>query len=177
LTPSRREGILVVRSSKSTPSSRPTGPSSSACRASARSRRAPSDVKRAVDALLAERRAETQVAECLNCNAKAIVVRCRYGARSTTLTSRVGPEPGSPTGASTARRRTRMISSSSLRRRGREQGTSVDGARGSEDSDGQGRSARCANHSFHWLISLLSRAALIRYGASGLDGSFFTHSI
>jgi hypothetical protein len=36
-----------------------------------------SDVKRAVDALLAERRLETQVAECLNCNATAFVVRRR----------------------------------------------------------------------------------------------------
>jgi hypothetical protein len=37
--------------------------------------RPPLDVKAAVDALLAERRAETQVAECLNCNATALVVR------------------------------------------------------------------------------------------------------
>jgi hypothetical protein len=39
--------------------------------------REPTDVKRAVDALLAERRAETQAAECLNCNATAFVVRRR----------------------------------------------------------------------------------------------------
>ncbi|HEU4367826.1 MAG TPA: hypothetical protein VFV05_06285 [Methylomirabilota bacterium] len=39
--------------------------------------REPSDVKRAVDLLLTERRAESQVAECLNCNATAFVVRCR----------------------------------------------------------------------------------------------------
>jgi hypothetical protein len=35
------------------------------------------DVRRAVDALLAERRAETQAAECLNCNTTAFVVRRR----------------------------------------------------------------------------------------------------
>ena len=35
------------------------------------------DVRVTVDALLAERRAETAVAECLNCNAKAFVVRRR----------------------------------------------------------------------------------------------------
>jgi len=39
--------------------------------------REPADVKRAVDTLLAERRAETQVAECLNCNVTAFVVRRR----------------------------------------------------------------------------------------------------
>ena len=33
------------------------------------------DVKIAVDALLITRRAESQVAECLNCNATAFVVR------------------------------------------------------------------------------------------------------
>jgi hypothetical protein len=33
------------------------------------------DVRGAVNALLAERRAETDVAECLNCNAMAFVVR------------------------------------------------------------------------------------------------------
>jgi hypothetical protein len=33
------------------------------------------DVRVAVNALLAERRAETDVAECLNCNAMAFVVR------------------------------------------------------------------------------------------------------
>jgi hypothetical protein len=36
-----------------------------------------SDVKRAVDALCAERRAESSVAECLNCNVTAFVVRRR----------------------------------------------------------------------------------------------------
>jgi hypothetical protein len=35
------------------------------------------DVKQAVDALLTERRAETQAAECLNCNTMAFVVRRR----------------------------------------------------------------------------------------------------
>jgi hypothetical protein len=35
------------------------------------------DVKQAVDALLAERRAESQVGECLNCNPQAFVVRRR----------------------------------------------------------------------------------------------------
>jgi hypothetical protein len=35
------------------------------------------DVKIAVDALLITRRAESQVAECLNCNAMALVVRRR----------------------------------------------------------------------------------------------------
>ena len=35
------------------------------------------DVRATVNALLAERRAETEVAECLNCNAKAFVVRRR----------------------------------------------------------------------------------------------------
>ena len=35
------------------------------------------DVRVTVNALLAERRAETAVAECLNCNAKAFVVRRR----------------------------------------------------------------------------------------------------
>ena len=39
--------------------------------------RDPADVKQAVDSLIAERRAETQVAECLNCNATAFVVRRR----------------------------------------------------------------------------------------------------
>jgi hypothetical protein len=39
--------------------------------------REPSDVKRAVDALLAERRAESKAAECLNCNTTALVVRRR----------------------------------------------------------------------------------------------------
>jgi hypothetical protein len=40
--------------------------------------RDPADVKQAVDSLIAERRAETQVAECLNCNATAFVVRRRW---------------------------------------------------------------------------------------------------
>jgi hypothetical protein len=35
------------------------------------------DVRATVNALLAERRAETEAAECLNCNAKAFVVRRR----------------------------------------------------------------------------------------------------
>jgi hypothetical protein len=35
------------------------------------------DVRVTVDALLAERRAETEVAECLNCNVQAFVVRRR----------------------------------------------------------------------------------------------------
>jgi hypothetical protein len=39
--------------------------------------REPADVKTVVDALLATRRAESQVAECLNCNAMAFVVRRR----------------------------------------------------------------------------------------------------
>jgi hypothetical protein len=39
--------------------------------------REPADVKQAVDALILERRAETQVGECLNCNATAFVVRRR----------------------------------------------------------------------------------------------------
>jgi hypothetical protein len=39
--------------------------------------REPADVKQAVTLLLAERRAETQVAECLNCNVTAFVVRRR----------------------------------------------------------------------------------------------------
>jgi hypothetical protein len=37
--------------------------------------RAAEDVRIAVDALLVTRRAESQVAECLNCNATASVVR------------------------------------------------------------------------------------------------------
>ena len=39
--------------------------------------REPSDVRRAVDALLAEGRAESRAGECLNCNATAFVVRRR----------------------------------------------------------------------------------------------------
>jgi hypothetical protein len=39
--------------------------------------REPADVKTTVQALLATRRAESQVAECLNCNAMAFVVRRR----------------------------------------------------------------------------------------------------
>ena len=39
--------------------------------------RTPPDVKQAIDLLLAERRAESQVGECLNCNATAFVVRRR----------------------------------------------------------------------------------------------------
>jgi hypothetical protein len=39
--------------------------------------RAPADVKTIVEALLATRRAESQIAECLNCNAMAFVVRRR----------------------------------------------------------------------------------------------------
>jgi hypothetical protein len=39
--------------------------------------REPSDVRSVVDALLAERRAESQAAECLNCNAMAFVMRLR----------------------------------------------------------------------------------------------------
>jgi hypothetical protein len=39
--------------------------------------REPADVKTVVDALLATRRAESRVAECLNCNAMAFVVRRR----------------------------------------------------------------------------------------------------
>jgi hypothetical protein len=39
--------------------------------------REPFDVRSVVDALLAERRAESQAAECLNCNATAFVVRRR----------------------------------------------------------------------------------------------------
>jgi hypothetical protein len=39
--------------------------------------REPSDVKSAVDELLATRRAESQVAECLNCNIISFVVRRR----------------------------------------------------------------------------------------------------
>jgi hypothetical protein len=35
------------------------------------------DVRRTVEMLLAERRVETQVAECLNCNQTAFVVRQR----------------------------------------------------------------------------------------------------
>jgi hypothetical protein len=40
--------------------------------------REPSDVRSVVDALLAERRAESQAAKCLNCNAMAFVVRRRW---------------------------------------------------------------------------------------------------
>jgi len=39
--------------------------------------REPADVKAVVDALLGTRRAESHVAECLNCNATAFVVRRR----------------------------------------------------------------------------------------------------
>ena len=40
-------------------------------------RREEDDVRRTVMMLVAERRAETQDGECLNCNAKAFVVRRR----------------------------------------------------------------------------------------------------
>ena len=39
--------------------------------------REPSDVRRVVDVLLSERRAESQAGECLNCSATAFVVRRR----------------------------------------------------------------------------------------------------
>jgi hypothetical protein len=39
--------------------------------------RAEDDVRRTVQALLTERRVETQVGECLNCNQAAFVVRQR----------------------------------------------------------------------------------------------------
>ena len=39
--------------------------------------REPADIKTVVDELLATRRAESLVAECLNCNARAFVVRRR----------------------------------------------------------------------------------------------------
>jgi hypothetical protein len=39
--------------------------------------RSEADVRNVIMALLAERRAETQDAECLNCNARAFVVRRR----------------------------------------------------------------------------------------------------
>jgi hypothetical protein len=37
--------------------------------------REPADVRQAVDSLLAERRAESRIGECLNCNTTAFVVR------------------------------------------------------------------------------------------------------
>jgi hypothetical protein len=43
--------------------------------------RAEADVRSTVQMLLAERRVETQVAECLNCNRTAFVVRQRVRAR------------------------------------------------------------------------------------------------
>lgn len=46
------------------------------CLATVKSR-TETDVRQAVNALLAERRAETQIDECLNCNAMAFVVRRR----------------------------------------------------------------------------------------------------